>query len=249
MIWAWYHAAGRRAVLRGARGPRVPRRRLDADHRPGLRDPGRRAGHGREQRRLLPLPLRARHRRHPRGRVHHRRHLQEDDRRRRQLHPRGLRPRARRAAGEGLRHLPLVDHADRPRQRARPLDLHRAEGERRGGGRAGRRVVLRRRLPGHPDLGEQDLQGPAGHHEDREADPRAPPLVAAVLQRDDGVRRPAGRRRRVPLPRRHPQAARPARRPGAGRARARRGAGGRARRGGGRGRRGRPARRRWRTGR
>ena len=76
---------------------------------------------------------------HPRGRVHHRRHVQEDDRRRRQLHPRGLRPRARRAAGEGLRHLPVLDHADRPRQRARPLDLHRAEGERRGRGRAGRR--------------------------------------------------------------------------------------------------------------
>ena len=74
---------------------------------------------------------------------------------------------------------------DRPRQRARPLDLHRAEGERRGGGRAGRRLVLRRRLPGHPDLGEQDVQGPAGHHEDREADPRAPSLVAAVLQLTD----------------------------------------------------------------
>ena len=90
---------GRRPVLRGARGARVPRRRLDADHRAGLRDPRRRAGHGREQRRLLALPLRARLRRHPRGRVHHRRHLQEDDRRRRQLHPRGLRPRASACCG------------------------------------------------------------------------------------------------------------------------------------------------------
>ena len=51
----------------------------------------------------------------------------------------------------------------------------------RGRRRAGGRVVLRRRLPGHPDLGEQGVPGPAGDHEDREAHPRAPPLVRAVL--------------------------------------------------------------------
>ena len=91
--------AGRRAVLRGARGARVPRSGVVADPRAHLRDPRVGAGHGGEQRRLLALPLRARLRRHPRGRVHHRGHLQEDDRRGRQLRPRGLRPRPGRAPG------------------------------------------------------------------------------------------------------------------------------------------------------
>ena len=83
MIWAWYHAQDGEPFYDV---PEVPEFH-DPDWSPiivrTLRDPRVGAGHGREQRRLLALPLRARVRRDPRGRVHHRGHLQEDDRRRR----------------------------------------------------------------------------------------------------------------------------------------------------------------------
>ena len=71
----------------------------------------------------------------------------------------GVRPRPRRAAHHGLRDLHLLDHAHRRGERARPLGVHRPR-QRRGRRGPGRRVVLRRRQPGHPHLGEQDLPAP-----------------------------------------------------------------------------------------
>ena len=53
---------------------------------------------------------------------------------------------------------------DRREQRARPLDLHLTGRARRERGREGGGHVLRRRQPGHPDLGEQGLPRPAGDH-------------------------------------------------------------------------------------
>ena len=79
----------------------------------------------------------------------------------------GLGP--RRAPGQGLGHVPVVDHADRRGARARALDLHRAPAPtattpcvERG------RLVLRRAEPGHPHLGEQDLPPAPGAHPSRE---------------------------------------------------------------------------------
>ena len=132
MIWAWYHAED------GEPFYDVPEvdEFADPEWSPievrEFDDRRRRPGHGREQRRLLPLQVRARHRRHPRGRVLRRRHLQAGGRHGRQLRARGLRARARRAAGQGLRDLPVVDHAHRRGARPRALDLHRTAGQRRG---------------------------------------------------------------------------------------------------------------------
>ena len=98
MIWAWYHAQGGEPFYDV---PEVPEFH-DDDWSPIVVREFEirvvRPGHGREQRRLLALPLRARHRRHPRRRLRHRRHLQADGGRRGHLRPRGLRARARRAA-------------------------------------------------------------------------------------------------------------------------------------------------------
>ena len=81
MIWAWYHAEGGEPFYDV---PEVAEFHDDDWSPIVVRDFEIRvvgAGHGREQRRLLALPLRARHRRHPRGRLLHRRHLQADRRR------------------------------------------------------------------------------------------------------------------------------------------------------------------------
>ena len=102
---------GGRALLRRARGRGVRQRRLDRHRLPGVRDRHRLPGDGREQRRLRPLPLRARHRRHPRGRVPRRRHLQAHRGPGRQLRAGGLRPRPRRPAHQGLGDVPVLDHA------------------------------------------------------------------------------------------------------------------------------------------
>ena len=48
-------------------------------------------------------------------------------------------------------------------------------------GDPGRRLVLRRRQPGHPHLGEQGVPRPPGPHPVRAADHRPPPLGPAVL--------------------------------------------------------------------
>ena len=142
-------------------------------------------GDGREQPRLRPLPVRARHRGHPRGRGGHRRHLQvgheEPGRSSRETFGLGLGV----LRVKGMLDLRVVgatpiDEDNVPR----PLDLHRRRPSRaRTSARVLRRAVHQRRHPGHPDLGEQDLPAASRPHQERVGHHRPPQLVEAVLQR------------------------------------------------------------------
>ena len=88
----------------------------------------------------------------------------------RQLRARGLRPRSRRAAGQGLRHLPVVDHPDRRRATCTsagcsprpaptvPTPLEQAAD-----------IVLRRGVSQDIPIWENKMyRRPAGDHQDRE---------------------------------------------------------------------------------
>ena len=78
-------------------------------------------------------------------------------------------------------HLPVQHHAHRRRKPACPLAFHLSPLDRRGSGPAGGRQFLCGSEPGHSDLGEQDLQGPAGATPHGESCDRTPALVTAVL--------------------------------------------------------------------
>ena len=128
MIWAWHHGDEGEPFYEVPEVAGAVRRRTGSPYELVEFDVATLLpGDGREQRRLRPLHVRARHRRRsPTTSSSIDGTYKRTVGARRQLRARGLRARARRAARRRLHDLHLVDDPDRRGEREGALDLHRA---------------------------------------------------------------------------------------------------------------------------